>query len=94
MDNIILITTIIYLVLINIVGVVLMYVDKSRAASKKWRIPEKTLLGVAIIGGSLGSTIGMRLFKHKTKHQKFNIGLPVIVLVHIAIIYLIKDRFL
>lgn len=69
----------IYLLLINAAGFLLMLVDKRKAQKKKWRIPEATLMGVAAIGGSIGSLIGMYTFRHKTKHPKFYIGIPVIL---------------
>jgi uncharacterized membrane protein YsdA (DUF1294 family) len=63
-----------------------MLVDKHKARKNRWRIPERTLLTVAAIGGSLGSYIGMQLFRHKTKHVAFSIGIPVILAVHILIL--------
>lgn len=69
----------IYLVTVNAAGFLLMMVDKYKAKKKLWRIPEKTLLGVALIGGSIGAYAGMQIFRHKTKHPKFYIGIPVIL---------------
>lgn len=69
----------VYLVIINAVGLLLMLVDKHKAKKQLWRIPEATLMGVAAIGGSIGSLMGMQLFRHKTKHPKFYIGIPVIL---------------
>lgn len=74
---------IIYLIIINIIGFVLFGIDKKRAIENKYRIPEATLLGVAIIGGSIGSILGMRIFHHKTLHKKFSVGLPVILVLQI-----------
>ena len=68
-----------YLVLINAGGFLLMLIDKQKARRGAWRIPEATLMGVAILGGSIGAIAGMRLFRHKTKHPKFYIGLPCIL---------------
>ena len=62
----------VYLLIINAAGFILMLVDKVKAKKNLWRIPEATLLAVAIIGGSLGSLAGMRLFRHKTKHLLFS----------------------
>ena len=56
-----------------------MLIDKQKARRGAWRIPEATLMGVAILGGSIGAIAGMRLFRHKTKHPKFYIGLPCIL---------------
>ena len=79
----------IYLFLINALGLVLMLADKRKAQKNRWRIPEKTLLSVALLGGSIGTIAGMRLFRHKTKHPTFSIGLPVILAAQIiAFIFL------
>lgn len=74
-----------YLVLINAVGLLIMLADKRKAIKNKWRIPESTLMTVAAIGGSIGSLLGMRLFRHKTKHPKFTIGIPAILAAQILI---------
>lgn len=79
----------IYLTIINAIGFVIMYADKQKAKKKRWRIPEKVLLGVAAIGGSLGSLLGMQLFRHKTKHIAFAAGIPAMLAVHIVILILI-----
>ena len=76
----------IYLVVINLVGMLLMAVDKSKAERGKWRIPEKTLFIVAAIGGSIGSIAGMYMFRHKTKHVSFVIGMPAILIIQIALL--------
>ena len=76
----------IYLILINAVGFVLMLADKKKARAHAWRIPEATLMGVAVIGGSIGAIAGMRIFRHKTRHPKFRIGLPLILTVQILLI--------
>lgn len=69
----------IYLVFVNILGFALMGIDKKKAEAGKWRIPEKTLFFVAMIGGSVGSILGMKTFRHKTKHTKFTVGMPAIL---------------
>lgn len=74
-----------YLTIINAVGLVLMLVDKQKARRGAWRIPERTLMTVAAVGGSLGSFLGMQLFRHKTKHPKFYIGIPLFLVVHIVL---------
>ena len=76
----------IYLVLINALACLLMLIDKIKAKKKMWRIPERVLLGVSAIGGSLGGLIGMQLFRHKTKHPQFAIGIPFMLVVHIALL--------
>ena len=79
---------IIYLLIINALGFLLMLIDKYKARKNLWRIPEKTLLGVALMGGSIGSFAGMQIFRHKTKHPRFYIGIPVIMAVQlIAVAY-------
>lgn len=76
-----------YLVIINALSMLLMLIDKIKAKHHLWRIPEKVLLGVSLIGGSLGGLIGMYLFRHKTLHKRFSIGIPLMFLVHAALIY-------
>ena len=78
-----------FLIVINIIGFALMGIDKRRAQRSAFRIPEATLFAVAIIGGSLGSIIGMRLFHHKTKHWYFKFGMPLILLLQVAVIILL-----
>lgn len=78
-----------YLLIINAVAFLLMHIDKQRAIKKAWRIPESTLLGIAAIGGSLGALIAMRLFRHKTLHLKFSVGLPLLLALHIMLTVLL-----
>ena len=75
----------IYLAIINAIAFLLMLVDKYKAKKNLWRIPERTLMGVAAIGGSVGALAGMYLVRHKTKHLKFTIGIPVFLFFHILI---------
>lgn len=75
----------VYLLLINAAGFGLMLADKLKAQKNKWRIPEATLLWTALLGGSIGSILGMQLFRHKTRHPKFYIGLPVILALQIVL---------
>ncbi len=63
-----------------------MNADKKRAQRNEWRIKEQTLWTIAIIGGALGATIGMSLYRHKTKHASFRFGLPALVVVHLALL--------
>ena len=74
-----------YLIAMNILGFILMWIDKRRARLHKWRIPERTLFAVAVIGGSIGSIAGMHLFHHKTRHWVFVIGIPLILLLQMAL---------
>lgn len=69
----------VYLLIINALGFLLMLVDKYKAKKNKWRIPEKTLMLVAALGGSIGSLIGMYTVRHKTQHPKFTLGIPLIL---------------
>ena len=81
---------IIYFIVINLLGFLMMYLDKKKAIKGKWRISEKSLFVVTLLGGGIGTNIGMNLFRHKTKKMKFSIGFPTILIVEIAlIIYLI-----
>jgi uncharacterized membrane protein YsdA (DUF1294 family) len=68
-----------YLLIINAVGFLLMLADKHKARKNKWRIPEATLMGTAALGGSIGVLTGMYAVRHKTKHIKFTLGLPLIL---------------
>ncbi|MCC0637496.1 DUF1294 domain-containing protein [Clostridioides sp. ES-S-0190-01] len=77
----------IYFIIINIIGLSSMYIDKKKAIKNKWRIKETTLLAIAIIGGSIGSIIGMYSFRHKTKHIKFTLGIPFIILLQLLLFY-------
>lgn len=78
----------IYLAIVNALAFLLMLIDKIKAKHKRWRIPEKTLLGVCAIGGSLGGLVSMKLFRHKTLHPQFSIGIPVMLAVHIVALVL------
>lgn len=75
----------IYLILINCVGFGIMGIDKRKAQKKKYRISEKALFTVALVGGSLGTTVGMNYFRHKTKHWYFKYGMPLILMVQIGV---------
>ena len=91
-----------YLIVINIVTFLVYGIDKWRSTSGRllptghkkakqgsWRIPEATLLILAVIGGSIGALLGMKVWHHKTMHKKFKYGLPLILLAQIALIYFI-----
>lgn len=74
-----------YFIAINIIGLAAMAGDKQKAKKHQWRISEKTLFSIALLGGSIGTWAGMYLFHHKTKHWYFVVGMPVIFIVQIAI---------
>ena len=77
-----------YLIFINVAAFVLYGIDKHRAKRGVWRIPEKTLLGAAALGGGVGALLGMRAFRHKTRKLKFTLGVPAILLAEAAAIRL------
>ena len=83
---------IIYLVIINIIAFALMGIDKKRAQNKEWRISEAALFTTALIFGSLGSNIGMRFFRHKTKHWYFVIFMPLILVVQVVILAFVINK--
>ena len=83
----------IYLLIINLIGFFAMFLDKQKAKRGKWRIPEKTLFLIAFVGGSLGTTLGMHTFRHKTKHWYFKFVMPAIPILETALILLIYFKF-
>lgn len=74
-----------YLILVNIIAFITIYIDKKKAIKHKWRIKESTLFLLSIIGGSLGTLLGMYTFRHKTKHKQFTLGIPLILIIQISI---------
>lgn len=82
-----------YIIIANIVGFVLMGVDKKRAIRGAWRIPEATLFGTALLGGALGCTLGMRHFRHKTKHWYFKYGMPLIFIAECTLFFWLYSVF-
>ena len=76
----------VYFVSVNLIGFAFMGIDKYKAKKRAFRIPEATLFIIAIIGGSIGSLLGMYAFRHKTRHRRFTYGMPFILLVQIALI--------
>ncbi len=77
---------VLYLLVVNLVGFAAMGIDKFKAKNHAWRIPEATLFFIAIIGGSIGSIAGMRVFHHKTKHKSFVFGMPAILFLQILLV--------
>ena len=75
-----------YLLAINIVSFFLYGIDKYKAKKNKWRISEATLLMIAVIGGSIGAWVGMRLWHHKTMHKKFKYGIPIIIIMQVSLV--------
>ena len=82
----------VYLIIINIVGFAAMGMDKSKAKKGQWRIPEKTLFLLSIIGGSIGTWAGMYVFHHKTKHWYFVVGMPLILVLQLLLIWFAASR--
>lgn len=79
-----------YLIIINALGLIFMLVDKMKAVKKIWRIPERTLFFIAFVGGSLGILVGMQLFRHKTLHPEFSVGVPLLLAGQVLIVLLVK----
>ena len=82
----------IYLVAMNVVTFFMYGIDKWKAKRSKWRISEATLLGLAVIGGSIGAWLGMRVWHHKTMHKKFQFGIPLIIVAQMAMIIWLTSR--
>lgn len=83
---------IICLLIINTATFLAMLIDKRRAIKHQWRISEKALIGMSIAGGSIGMLLGMKTFRHKTKHKKFTIGVPLILVLQIILLgFLLKS---
>lgn len=74
-----------YITFASFIALILMGIDKQKAKKQRWRIPERTFWSLAIIGGALGILLGMKAFRHKTKHRSFLIGIPIIIGIHIIL---------
>lgn len=86
--NVLILILCIYLIVLNLIGFLLMGIDKHKAVQHKWRIPEKTLFLTAALGGSIGSILGMSVFRHKTKHLSFRLGMPAILIGQLLLVFL------
>lgn len=82
-----------YLVIVNVVTFFLYGIDKFKAKHAKWRIPESVLLGMAAIGGSIGAWLGMRIWRHKTQHNKFRYGIPAILILQAAVLVFLYLKY-
>ncbi len=82
----------VYLIFMNLLAFLLMGLDKEKARRNRWRIPEKTLFLSAILGGSIGAILGMQVFRHKTKHASFRIGMPCILIAQLGLAVYILFR--
>ena len=78
-----------YFIIINLITFAVFGIDKMKAVKDKWRIPEKVLFLLSIIGGSVGAILGMYTFRHKTKKPAFKFGIPAILIVQIVLVYFI-----
>lgn len=87
MKDVIYILVIVYFLIMNLVGFITMGIDKIKARKRGWRISERTLILIAFFGGALGSFLGMKIFRHKTKHMKFVILIPLALLVNILVFF-------
>lgn len=74
-----------YIAVVNIITFYLMRVDKQKAIKNQFRIPERTFFLLSILGGALGTYIGMKIFRHKTKHASFAIGMPILILLNLGL---------
>ena len=79
-------TLIIYIIIINIIGFLTMFIDKRRAKNGDWRIPENTLFIITAIGGGIGTIAGMQIFRHKTKKTLFRFGFPFLLIMDILVL--------
>jgi len=80
------------LIIVNIVTFFVYGIDKWKAKNGEWRIPEATLLGMAVVGGGLGAWLGMKLWRHKTLKKKFRIGVPLILIVQMTVLFLMDGK--
>ena len=76
----------IYIIAVNLVTFVTYGIDKYKSIKRKWRISEATLLTMAVIGGSIGAWTGLKVWRHKTMHKKFTIGIPIVFVIHLFIV--------
>ena len=83
-----------FLFVMNLLAFALMGIDKAKAKAGAWRIPEKTLLLVTALFGGLGGTLGMNVFRHKTKHWYFKFGFPVLLVIQLAVLALVLPKLL
>ncbi len=81
-----------YLFIMNLFGLYIMWSDKRKARKDVWRTPERNFFVVSLLGGSIGCWAGMYLFRHKTQHVKFTVGIPVILLVQIALVLWVVSK--
>lgn len=78
-----------YFIIMFIITFLLMYIDKNRAIKGQWRIPEATLINLSILGGGIGTYMGMYIFRHKTRHPKFTIFIPITIILNLFLYYIL-----
>ncbi len=83
----------VYYIIINFTAFILYYSDKRKAVNHNWRIPEATLIGVSFAGGGIGAYAAMKLFRHKTKHLKFTLLVPISIILHILAVIFVVVKF-
>lgn len=81
-----------YIIGISVITFFVYGIDKYKAKQQQWRIPEKTLIMLAIIGGSIGALAAMRIFRHKTLHTKFRLGIPCILIIQVVCLYYLQQQ--
>ena len=82
---------VVYLLAINLLAFILYGIDKKRARKREWRISEKTLIGIAVIGSCVGAILGMHIFHHKTRHWYFRYGLPLILIIQVLLAWFLYN---
>ena len=83
----------VYYLIVNVIGFLLYGIDKLKAKADAWRIPEKTLLLIAAVGGAFGAFLGMKIFHHKTRKPLFKILVPLFAIIHIGVIIFVSMKF-
>jgi len=78
-------STLLYILGVNVITFILMRIDKKKAIEQQYRIPERTFWFLSILGGAIGSYLGMKAFRHKTKHVSFMVGMPILIFVNVII---------
>ena len=79
--------------LISLIAVIVTVADKIKAKRGRWRVPEATLMGISVLGGSVAMLVTMIMIRHKTKHMKFMIGIPLIIILQAALIFFVLTKF-
>ena len=83
---------VLYMLFMNVLTFVLYGVDKKRAVARQWRIPEAVLLGMSLLGGCAGAFLAMQIFRHKTRHALFSMGVPIMILIHGCLVVFMFER--